>query len=136
MRPRRLRVGTQIVELRFAGPALCEPLTRALAHLATEDDGPPDLTICAWESASSGVALPEPPWDVAAYTERGEMWGFRGPRFTAAYELAGVPRLSLLDAGRGQAVLWAASAEGLTRYDVASPFLRPLHWWLRARGSR
>ncbi|MGD0014836.1 MAG: hypothetical protein ABSD56_10490 [Bryobacteraceae bacterium] len=54
---RRFRIVDRTVRLRFAGRALEERLTPALEHLATLEEAAPDLTVCLFDTATTGVAL-------------------------------------------------------------------------------
>src|SRR5271157_2983251 len=59
------------LRVQFAGPALVEPYTLALEHLAVAPAGAfPELTIRAWGSASSRVMLPSCPWTREQITAR------------------------------------------------------------------
>ena len=62
---RAYRVGAARLQLRFANQRLLPRLTPALEHLAAPpDDAPPSgtpaLTVCVWDSASTGIAMPPP----------------------------------------------------------------------------
>lgn len=105
-------------------------LTRALTHLEAEPVPRPDLMICAWDTESSGVALPDSPWPVQPYLDRQEMWGVKGERVRVVYEFAGEPRLHIFDRETRTAVFWSRGAQGTPFYERAAPFLRPLHWGL------
>src|SRR5947209_5369755 len=59
---RSFRVGGRRLLLRFAGPALLPVLTAPLEHLAVSSPGRPDLTVYVWDTASTGVQPPRPPW--------------------------------------------------------------------------
>lgn len=48
------------LRVRFAGPALLSRLTHALDHLVSPPVEHPDLTVCAGDTASTGVAVPDP----------------------------------------------------------------------------
>ena len=50
-------LGSRIARLRFVGPTLVEPLTRAIGHLRHERVGSPDLAINIWDSETTGVPL-------------------------------------------------------------------------------
>lgn len=131
---RHYSIAGQSVVIRFAGPALLAALTRAIAHLETGPAALPSLTICVWDSESSGVAVPEIPWDVQPFLDRDEMWGVKGERIRVVYEFAGGPRLNLFDRERRTAIFWSRSAQGTSFYERAAPFFRPLHWALGDRG--
>ncbi len=127
---RHYRIADQTVSIRFAGASLVPALTRALTHLAAEPVLRPDLTICVWDTESSGVALPDSPWAVQPYLDRQEMWGVKGKRVRVVYEFAGEPRLHIFDREARTAVFWSRGAQGTPFYERAAPFLRPLHWAL------
>ncbi|MES2176675.1 MAG: hypothetical protein V4550_02325 [Gemmatimonadota bacterium] len=127
-------VAGRTVTVRFAGAALVGELTRAISHLTADAAADPDLTICVWDSESSGIALPDTPWPVQAFQDRREMWGVNGERVRVVYEFAEEPRLHVYDRERKTAILWAQSAKGICFYERAAPFFRPFHWALGERG--
>ena len=53
-------IGSRIARLRFVGPTLVAPLTRAIVHLRHEPVDGPDLTINIWDSETTGVPLSRP----------------------------------------------------------------------------
>ena len=55
------RIGKTSVCLKFAGNALVQYLTPALEHLRVPEGGSPDLTLCLWDSDSTGTAMVPPP---------------------------------------------------------------------------
>ncbi len=105
-------LGAQTIWLRFAGPGLLAAVLPALAHRIVPDGGEPDSvdrggvpgwTICIWDSASTGVPMPPPPWPAAAFTVRGEIVGYNNARIQTAFQPdCGV--LSLLDVQRKLAI--------------------------------
>ena len=132
--PQQFNIGAHVVRVQLAGTALNGPLTRSFAHVRAEYTASPALTICAWDSESTGVAIPEPPWPVAEYVAREQMWGFRTDGIFGVCEFADGARLSLVDIERGLALYWTPTATTVPYYERTTPFLRILHWWFRARG--
>ena len=128
------RVGGHSVGLRFAGQALVPGITRALAHLEAEPDGPPDFTIRLWDTASTGVGLPEPPWDVKELMSRKEMWAVRGQRYSAFSDPMFLRKFILLDRESDSAFYWTPDAAALPFAERAAPLRDLLHWWLRDHG--
>ena len=59
---RTYRIGGRPVRLRFAGPALVDRVTPALAHRITDADDAtaPALDVTVWDTDSTGVAPPPP----------------------------------------------------------------------------
>lgn len=117
-------LGTQHVRLDFAGSALIEPLTRALAHLAVHTQPHADITIQLWEIAETGVALPPPPWTEAAYRQRGEIAGYCDASHHTIYHADGRV-LYLYDAAQRQGIVAVFDATLLPAYERAAA-LRPI----------
>jgi len=91
--------------------------------------------VTVWDSASTKVVMPPPPWTLAAYSVRGEIAGFSDERYRAAFQ-TDIGALSVLDLRESEAVFWMRDAAELTSTEAAAPFLRILHWWLEARGKQ
>ena len=106
----------------------------ALAHLRAEDGAPPDLEVCIWDSASTGVPIIPPPCESADFTRRGNLWGVEGTRFPLAFHY-----------GDHSATRWTVSRE-LRSTGCATPGRcrsgcgrRPrsiLHWWMEQNGKQ
>lgn len=122
------------IQISIVGQALLAKLTRALAHLRRDAMDSPELKIVAWDGTQSGVGMPTPPWDVGSFMTREQMWGVKGDDVQLVCEFAEGPRLSILDREARSAMHWIANGERLADYEVAAPFFRILHWWLRDRG--
>jgi hypothetical protein len=130
---RRYRAAGTALELRFAGDALIGPLTRALAHLAParpEDDA---LVVYAWESTTTGTALPRAPWNADDFREYGKIRGFFDERFQSVFQW-GSHSLVVLDVERNEAVYCVAAAEQIPYFEMAAPLRLVLHGWLRTKG--
>ena len=116
------------VRLRFAGPALLSPITHAFEHLNVSE-GSALLTICIWDTASTGKRMPPPPWEGDDFLARGVIQGYNDDRIHTAFQ-HGSGAVSLLDAERNLAVFWVSSAEELPYWEKGSPLRTILHWWL------
>jgi hypothetical protein len=133
---RRLAVGPARVLLRFAGQELVPLLLPALAHLLTAESTPPTLTICVWDSASTGVAVPAFPWHPRDIRQRGEVAGYNDERFRTIYHggvtdpTLGFNTLSMFDARTRTAIFWVKSAQKLPWTESAEPLRPVLHWGL------
>lgn len=124
-------IGGYRIRLRFAGAALLS-LTRALEHLATEDHATPDLTICLWDSESTGQRMIARPWQEEDFLARGVIQGYNTERIYTAFQ-HGSGAVSVLDTERDLAVFWAPDAT-LPYWEYGSPLRSILHWWLLSRG--
>lgn len=120
--------------LRFASLAMAARLTPALAHLVVAPT-PPALTICLWDSVSTGVAMPNPPWEHADYLTRAEVRGYSNERYQTAYDVWG-GTLWMLDQVNNVAIFWTRDSTSLSTYDRGAPLRMILHWWMRARGRQ
>ena len=128
-------IGGQTIQLCFAGPAWLPQFTAALAHRAAPPAQHPDLTICIWDDASTGAAMPPPPWSAGDYAPRGEIAAYCDARYRAGYQMeAGL--LSLLDTQRGRGLLWTANAARLPRYELTFPARAIVYWWAQTQGMQ
>ena len=120
------------VQLAFAGPALVPLLTPALAHLAIPPVASPDLTLCLWDSASTGV---QPPcaWTKADVALRGEIPSCSNEQILTAVQ-NDVNALSVLDHVQQLGFFCIDSVHSLRAYERAAPLKVLLHWWLRGQG--
>jgi hypothetical protein len=121
------------VHLRFATRSLVPVLTPALAHLKTTA-GAPDLTICLWDTLSTGVHPPVAPWR-EHYAVRGEIAGFNSERIYTVYEHES-RGLSMLDRDRNLAQLWLRDAAHIPYWVRGSPLRAILHWWMAGSGRQ
>jgi hypothetical protein len=129
---RRYLVGGFRVRLSFSGTALLS-LTRALEHLATDDDSAPDdLTICLWDSESTAQRMISRPWQESDFLARGVIQGYNTERIYTAFQ-HGSGAVSVLDTERNLAVFWAPDHR-LPYWEYGSPLRSILHWWLLSRG--
>jgi hypothetical protein len=124
-------IGGRRIRLNFAGTALL-PLTRALEHLAADNDATPDLTICLWDSESTGQAMVQRPWQEDDFLARGVIQGYNTERIYTAFQ-HGSGAVNVLDVERNLAVFWAPDSR-LPYWEYGSPLRSILHWWLLSRG--
>jgi hypothetical protein len=124
-------IGGYRVRLSFSGPALLS-LTKALEHLAADDDSSPALTICLWDTESTGQRMISRPWQEDDFLARGVIQGYNTDRIYTAFQ-HGSGAVSVLDTERNLAVFWAPDPR-LTYWEYGSPLRSILHWWLLSRG--
>ncbi len=130
---RSLRVAGHTVHLRFAGPVLVRPMTRAFAHLVSGPAVEPGLTVHLWDSVSTGVPMPPPPWGSGAYGARGEVVSFLNERIHITYNVLACS-LSLIDLERGLALYWIPETDPFPMSESAGPLRTVLYRWMRSRG--
>ena len=119
-------LGGFLVCLRFAGPALVPIITPALAHLETTPAPDPGLTIYLWDSASTGVNTPPPPWTEDDYLEFGLIDGYNNARIKTLYQFA----LHTIDLDQNLAIYWISDAKNAPYYHTITPLRTIFHWWL------
>lgn len=127
------RVGGQHLRMRFAGPALVQRLAPAIAHLTIDDEGTPDLILDAWDSATTGVAMADPPWVESELRVNGEIGSFIDQGWYAHYNVWH-SALTLLDAARRRAIYWIGAADDVPDHETASPLFTLFHNWLSPHG--
>lgn len=127
---RVLDVGGHKVRLEFAGDGLFEPMFRPFAHLETT--GEPEITICCWDSETTGVDLP-------ASVDCGEVatkslpalqrdvprrWALTRPD----------PGLSAYSRETSRGYYWWHAASALTYGDLAGGLRAIINWSMAERG--
>ncbi|MBI4747006.1 MAG: serine kinase [Acidobacteria bacterium] len=121
------------IQLRFAGPALIRLILPALEHLAVEAVPTPDLTIDLWDSTSTSIGAPPPPWNAGRHFAHGEVKEFCTDRFYTHLDV-GPNALSLLDFDRKRAIFWVPDQSAIPDYEVSVPLRTILHIWLSRFG--
>jgi hypothetical protein len=121
-------IGGLAIRLCFAGPAMIPFLTPAFMHLCIQPVSTPQLTVLLWDSFSTGIGMPPPPWKVGAYVARGEGWYFNGESIKINYQPFN-GTYNMLDKSSNIAIHQINSAECVPQYERGSPLLAILHWW-------
>ncbi len=131
---RKFMVAGHCFRVLMAGQGLRHELCLALEHLESKDpEINPELTICAWDSASTGVSLPPCPWPLDQLDPAGHIRGLdpEGPQVALQVEIGG---LSVYDPARKLAFFRIADGQAFPAREWASPLKSILHWWLREKG--
>jgi hypothetical protein len=128
------------IKLHFAGHALVERLTPALAHRAVERGGGSDLEICLWDTASTTVELPPPSWGGDAYGAQGAIRGFNDSRYCTNVWLGDerwhFAAFNMLDQQSGKALYWLPDAADFPFAERSAPLRTILNWWMGRRGGQ
>ena len=123
------RIAGLSLRLRFAGTALMEVLTPALSHLRVAPNPTPSLTMDLWDSGSTGIPMPPPPWGPSGYGPQGLITGYNNARFSTVFDLW-TSALSVLDRQQSTALFWTNDARDLESSEAAAPLRLILHWWM------
>jgi energy-coupling factor transporter ATP-binding protein EcfA2 len=127
---RTFQLGEQRVLLRFAGEQLIPLMERALAHREVPAAATPGLTVCFFDSESTGVRMAPPPWDREEFTGFCEINGYNEGDFQVTYDL-GADILQCLDRRRGLAVYWTPSWRRIPWWEQSFPLRPILNWWMK-----
>jgi hypothetical protein len=95
--------------------------------------GEPSVTVHAFDSASSGVRMPPPPWGRDDVVARGEIRGLRDGPVRFSFNV-GSGILLAHDPRDGRALVWTRDASAIPTYETASPIRPLLAWWLGDAG--
>ena len=131
-----LNVGGAVLRLTFAGEAMIPNVVPALAHLCIDPRPRVDLDIAIWDSVSTKVNMPPPPWSSGDYIARGEIRSHSGE---GGFEVAYQPRsghLSMLQGNSRRAMVWTHDASQCPYWERAAPLRTLLHWWSSRRGQQ
>lgn len=118
--------------LNFASSALVSKIIPPLSHLKIDKVSSPDLTICLWDTHSTGVKMPPPPWERNHLQKRGEIIGFNGDNIYTSFQW-GANALSLLDIERNIGIFWVNNANLLPYWETSSPLRSILQIWLNKK---
>lgn len=122
-------VAGRFIRLSFAGDRLVPLITAALAHLQVAADQSPDLTICIWDSESTGVKMEPPPCDRDCFTDRGDVWGFNSRKIKTAFHWI-ENSVNVMDLDKKVGVFWVQTVASLPFWVHASPLRTQFHWWM------
>ena len=127
-------IGGFRLRLRFGSAKLIPKMTPAIAHLATPPTGTPDFTVHLWDTVSTGVPIPSPPWqdDPYAYGSHGEVGCYSRDRVRIVFNLF-VEALSFLNVEQNEAIFWVRDVDNIPFWETAAPLRILLHWWLGSR---
>ncbi|CAK0737855.1 conserved hypothetical protein [Gammaproteobacteria bacterium] len=127
----RLGLAGQVIALHFAGGELLEVILPALRHLLIiENDMRVDLTVILWDSASTGVALPEFPW----HPPTNEAWKVDTECHLAFYQ---PQRASLVWFNRREncAFFWIPDRAS-TLEESFNPLIYLWSWWFAPQSTQ
>lgn len=128
-------VGGSHVRLCFATPSLIPHLTPALAHLSTPlAASTPDLTICLWDSVSSGSPITPSAWFPAGFSVAQEFRASNGTSTLAFNATTDV--LNLLDLPQRVGFYWAADPRRIPDAEKGTPFLPFLQGLFASQGKQ
>ena len=131
----RYTIADRTIALRIAGARLVHPLTAALEHHRRPTDGPADLTINAWDIAGTGVPMPAfPEAAIDGGRSAAERVGAPDP-IRIQYQF-GRRALCVLDRAADTAWVSYADATTLPYWELGSPLLTILHWWMQEHGRQ
>lgn len=125
---RSYSIGGYEIGLSFAGSALLDSVTQALGHLQVKESSNPALTVCVWDSASTGQRMAAPPWERDDFLARGVIQGYNDERIHTAFQY-GSSAVNMFDAERNLGIFWVPAADDLAYWEKGAPLRTILHWW-------
>ena len=126
---RRLRIADRDVAVRFRSPEVADryAAATALVEVAASDD-PADLTIGCWDTASSGVELPEMPWFDENLLHRDRVRGHTTGAVRATYQQS-EGLLHLYDSRQALGLVHATTPAAVQPWTDRAPFRTFIGWW-------
>ena len=130
-----IALGPAHARLHAAGQPMHDRLTGMLVLPA----GPvphetPAARLVAFDTATSGVPMPAPPWGPDAYRPGHEIDGLRHGRFLGSYVVEHAA-LTLYDRERELGLYWARDGPALSACQEAAPLRNVLRWIAMDRGA-
>jgi hypothetical protein len=123
------------ISLRFTSAALAEKLCPALDHHPPGQSSAPDLVVCIWDSASTGVPVPSVPNDALDGGKTGAARVAPTPAVRMKYR-PDLQSLSMLDRRTNFAVFCMADVATLPYWETGSPLRTIFHWWMEDHGRQ
>ncbi len=127
-----LDIAGVVIRVVFAGPALDDILMPALAHLEVPETAEA-VTFRVWDSASTGVAMVQPPVAPGNFTERGDIWGMDSRQVLSAWHFSDYS-LALGAVADRSCISWVAEPGSIPYWGRASPLRTLFHWAMRWHG--
>jgi hypothetical protein len=125
---RYFRIGPKIVRTRFAQTLRVSHFTEALEHLACSPCTDPALTVCFFDSESTGTLMPPPPWQWDAYGRQGTIAGYNTRRVHTVYA-PHLESINTIDVDRALAIYWTRSLDSIPSWERSFPLRSIFHWW-------
>lgn len=115
--------------LKFASRQLQRELTAALPPAATRDaHEKPSLTVRLWDSTTTDVAAPAPPWGPEAFGARGEVNCPALHPMRACFDIEhGI--LLVFDPETKQGYAWFRDINRIPPWEIAAPLRSLFGWW-------
>ena len=129
----RFEVAGLSLRVQYAAAELRDAMLPAMAHLLSESPADPDLDVWVWESARSGVTLPDAAGLPGDHTPYGLGRVRRNGPVLSFFD-SWACSLTVLDLERCTGVFWLPDAASLPDSARAAPLQALLNWWLSARG--
>lgn len=118
------------LRLRFFGDTLASKLSPAFSHCLVgpgEATAWPSLTIDLWDTATTGVRIPDPPWRRPEPALAGSLDYYHDRRFRLLFRHRNT--LWLQDRANGRGMYWCEDAKEISASQMASPLRQLLAWW-------
>ncbi len=126
-------IGEFSYQLIFAGASMSRRITPAFDHLLSNNQNAPFVKIRVWDSASTGVELPRPPFEVGKSLYGGDMWTAETGRYKLVYQAIN-GTLSFFDKTQNEAIYWYYDAALFPYFESGAPLRMVLNWCLGAIG--
>ena len=127
---RSFQIGGHNIHLIFANSSLIPYLCPAIEHLEIFEYSIPDLTILLWDKESTGIEIPDAPWDVADYIKRKEIWYFDSERLKINYS-PHKAEICLIDLEKKLAIYYSDKVTKVAEIDSKSPLIQIFFWWFK-----
>lgn len=123
--------GKLTIRLRFAGPVLQKLFMPAIAHAEVLPGKDPALTVCFFDSESTGTPMAAAPWPKEEFTNTGDIHCVNDDRVHVNYHL-GTHILQCIDRGSRTAIYWTPSFGLIPYWERSFPLRAILNWHLKS----
>jgi len=131
---RQYRIGGRIVRLIFAGTPLMPLFCPAIEHLSENGSTNADFEILLWDAESTGIAMPNPPWQIDEIVQHSEIWRVNYPNVKINFNPHN-STFDLVNLNLNLGIYHASTTQHITQHESGSPALQILKWWFNQGGQ-
>lgn len=116
--------------LSFCGSEMISSIMPAFEHILCQQTPERDLTVCMWDSTTTGIKLPVVPWKINDIVLDGEIWTYDDETLMIVFQPA-KNTIMLLNKKRNLGIYWVHDASTVPYHDKASPLRLIFQRWMR-----
>jgi len=132
---RYLKINGFSIRLSFCGSGMIPDIMPAFEHVVSPEVSESDLTVCIWDSKTSGIKIPEIPGKINDLSISEAILKYNDDTLMIVYWLE-IKTIMLLNKTRNLGIYWIQDASAIPFYDKVSPLRLIFQRWMRRRSCQ